>query len=151
MEIFKVAVAVEGRNIEVLLKNGVLATVETGSLQGKIESPKNKVSVIVGEGRQGLAAWVQVGRFNSDKSLTISHEGWVREGDGEVSECTSVTSAVASLARIANPTAEMLKCQDKAEFGALACCTSYGNGCYVRCCNSCCSDPVGCPGASCCA
>lgn len=150
MELFKVAVAVNGRNVEVLLKAGILATVEFGSHENKIEIPKNKVSVLVGKSRQGLVAWVQVGSFDSGKTLMISHEGWVPEGDGTLKALSSGTTSFASLARILHPTAEMLKCQHEADFGALACCTSYGNGCYVRCCNSCCSDPVGCPGASCC-
>ena len=121
MEIFKVAVAVDGRNVEVLVKAGVLATVETGSHEDKVENPKNKVSVIVGKGRQGLAAWVQVGKFDSNKILTVSHEGWVPAGDGEISPLSSGTASFASLVPISNPTAEMLECQEEAEFGALAC------------------------------
>ncbi len=150
MEIFKVAVAVNGRNIEVVLKAGVLATVETGSHENKVESPRNKISVLVGEGKQGLAAWVQVGAFGTDKTLQITHEGWVMEGDGSVGALSSNSSTFASLSRIPAPTAEMVKCQDDSEFGAFACCTAYGSGCYVTCCNSCCADPYGCPGASCC-
>lgn len=151
MEIFKVAVAIDGRNVEVLLKAGLLATFETGIHDNNLESPKNRVSVIVGEGRQGLAAWVQVGKFDSSKTMTVSHEGWVTEGAGEINALSSGNASFVSLTRISNPTVEMLKCQDEADFGALNCCTSNGNGCYVRCCNGCCSDPVGCPGASCCA
>lgn len=150
MEIFKVAVAVDGRNIEVVLKAGVLATIETGSHENKVTSPKNKVSVLVGEGKQGLSAWIQVGSFDANRALLITHEGWVQEGDGTLGALSTGSATFASLSRMAEPTAEMLKCQEDSDFGAFGCCTSYGSGCYVTCCNGCCSDPYRCPGASCC-
>lgn len=137
MDLFRVTVSVDGRNLDVVVKTGVIATIETGPHENKIEKPKNKVTVIVGQGKRGFAAWVQVSRFDESKSAHVTHEGWVQEGDGQLS-------------RVVGPSAEMLKCQEDAEFGALACCTAYGSGCYVRCCNSCCSDPTRCPGASCC-
>lgn len=150
MDIFKVSVAVEGRNLDILLKAGVLATIETGTQEQKVEKPKSKVSVIISEGKQGISAWVQVGQFDDKKIIHISHEGWVREGQGQINALSPDAPAAASLSRVESPTEEMRKCQEDADFGALACCIAYGNGCYVRCCNSCCADPVRCPGARCC-
>ena len=147
MDLYKLSVDVENRPVEITLQAGLLATAEFG----RASKPKSKVSVLVGSGKQGLSAWVQVLDFETDGTARVTHDGWLVEGDGEIQAIGGRGIAKASLSRISNPTAEMLKCQQDADFGAMACCTSNGNGCHVTCCNACCSDPVGCPGASCCA
>lgn len=150
MDLYKVIVQVGARNIDITVKQGILATVETGLRENGVEKPKSKVAVLVGTGRDGLSAWVQVAEFGMNGALGVTHEGWVAEGSRQIESLTKATSSTASLSRVTNPTAEMLKCQEDADFGPLACCTSSGSGCYVKCCGGCCSDPVGCPGASCC-
>lgn len=150
MDLYKVVVSVEGRDISTYVKEGVLASVETGSLTGSVQTPKSKVTVIVGQSAKGPVAWVQVGRYNANRMVQVTHEGWVGLGNGQVSSQTAHGPANASLSLETNPTPDMIKCQSDADFGVEACCTSNGNGCYVRCCGGCCSDPVGCPGASCC-
>lgn len=150
ISLYKVSVNLDKRSLELIVKPGVVATMEIGSYENKVEKPKNKLTVIVGEGKNGLAAWVQAGKIDDSKTLHISHEGWVLEGEGKINAMSSGESIFASLTRVASPSEDMRKCQEKAAFGLFDCCIAYGNGCYVRCCNSCCADPVGCPGASCC-
>jgi len=108
MDIFKVAIAVEGREIEAFVKAGVLATVETGSHKDKAETPENKISIMVGEGKTGRAAWVQVARFNGDRSLHITHEGWVSEAGGQVQGYASFAPARAMLEAVSNPRPDVL-------------------------------------------
>lgn len=157
MELFKVTVDVDGRNLDIVMKAGVIASVEVGSHKDKVEkNPANKINVIVGQGKSGLAAWVQVAKVAKSNSFQVIHEGWINEGDGHIESCAGLNHAIASLSRVANPSAEMQERQKNVDFSPLDCCTSYGTKpdggtCYVTCCNSCCSDPVGCPGAGCCA
>ena len=115
-----------------------------------MESPTYKMNVIVSTADGGHSAWVQLGKFDNVGSLAVVAEGWVAEGAAMAATTIFGAGLKASLARATNVSADALKCQQDARFGALACCTAYGNGCYVRCCNSCCSDPYRCPGASCC-
>ena len=154
MEVFRVTVAVDGRDLEMIVKAGVVATIETGSYEDEIEKPESKVSIIVGNGRQGLSAWVQVAQFEDGRAARISHEGWVQEGQGQIMALLDSAPAAASLSRVSNPSEEMSRCHDNVDFGTFACCTGRGRRgsrvCYVRCCNSCCSDPRRCPGARCC-
>ncbi len=150
MDVFKVVVSVEGRDVSIHVKEGVLATVETGTLANDVRTPKNKVTAIVGPSSKGPVAWVQVASYDASRAARITHEGWVESGVGQVLSLLANDPAKASLSRESNPPADMVKCQEDAAFGSDACCTSSGNGCYVRCCGGCCSDPVGCPGAGCC-
>lgn len=150
MDLYKVTVHVDGRGLDVVVKPGILATVETGSHQDKATSPKFRVAVLVGDTGKNMAGWIQLTEFDRSGSLRVTHEGWVSDGVGEVASLTQGGALPTSLTRMADPTPEMRKCQENAEFGPLACCTAYGDGCYVKCCGGCCSDPVGCPGASCC-
>jgi hypothetical protein len=150
MDIYKVTIAVNGRNLEAFLKAGVMATIETGSLQNNVQTPNDKVNVIVGPAQQGMAAWVQVSRFDASRMLHVTHEGWISEGASTVGSLSTSGAAPTSLSIVRTPSPEVLKCQADVTFGMLSCCTSNGSGCYVKCCNGCCSDPVKCPGASCC-
>lgn len=150
LHLYKVSVNVDQRSLDVIVKVGVVATMETGSHKNKIESPDRRLTVIVGEGKRGMAAWVQAGRFDGNKMLHISHEGWVFEGKGQLNALSSGDPLIVSLARIETSNDDIIKCQEKLTFASEDCCIAYGNGCYVRCCGSCCADPVGCPGARCC-
>lgn len=150
MDLYKLTVDVAGRSVEVSLRQGILATAEFGSHKDRVEKAESKVSVLVGTGKSGLAAWVQVSDFESDGTLRVVHEGWIKEGDSQLPSTKSEMYARASLSRIQNPSPEVCKCQEEADFGPLACCTAYGSGCYVRCCGGCCADPTRCPGATCC-
>jgi hypothetical protein len=150
MDICKVTVAVNGRDLQAIVKAGVMATIETGALTNGIQTPKDKINIIVGRAGQGLSAWVQVSQFDVNKTASITHEGWISEGTGSLSSFSNSISAKASLSRVDSPSPEVIKCQEDAAFGLTACCTSNGSGCYVKCCSGCCSDPAGCPGASCC-
>ena len=151
MEIFKVKVAINGRDLEAFVKSGVMSTIETGSHENKAQTPKTKVNIIVGQTKEEPVAWVQVSQFDEDRTVHITHEGWVSNKDGSLEPLSIFSATKASLTLVTNPPEEVIKCQMNAEFGVLSCCTSYGSGCYVTCCNCCCSDSVGCPGASCCA
>lgn len=149
MELYKVAVEASGRSVELILKAGIVATAEFGSHKDKVREPQDRILAMVGEGSAGLAAWVQVGRYDAAGQLSLIQEGWIAEGGGQL-EGFKGSPVPATLSRIADPTAEMLACQKDSEVGAMDCCIEYGSNCYVRCCNSCCADPYGCPGASCC-
>lgn len=151
MDIFRITVSVDARNLEILMKTGIVATLETGLYENQVEIPESRLRVIVGQDKQGFCAWVQVTRLEEGEPARILHEGWIHEQPEAVSAVSTNPAAWASLSRVSNPSAEVLKCQEDASFASSECCTAYGNGCYVRCCNSCCSDPARCPGASCCA
>jgi hypothetical protein len=92
-----------------------------------------------------------VSHFNENREAHITHEGWINEGGGKIETISTLDPSKASLTLLKNPSAEVIECQKDKDIGVKACCTAYGSGCYVRCCNSCCSDPYGCPGARCCA
>ena len=152
MEIFKVTIAVNQRDVEINVKAGVLASFESGYSVGGVDSPKDRVSVIVGEGSNGKSAWVQVAQHTENGKIVITNEGWIHEGQQAMVDPMVGQPINASITKVSNPTSEMTKCQEDAGFGILACCVDTGaGGCYVRCCNGCCRDPYGCPGASCCA
>lgn len=150
MDLYKITVSVGGRNIDIAVRQGILATVETGSHQNRVEKPEAKIAVLVGTGRAGLAAWVQVAEFGQDGGPRVTHEGWITEENGQIFSLGSGDTAPASVSRIVDPSPAMCRCHEDADFGPLACCTAYGNGCYVTCCGGCCSDSTKCPGASCC-
>lgn len=151
MDIYEVKVPVEDREIVVLVRPGVMATVETGSHNDKVESPEHRVNVLVGNGLNGVAAWVQISKYDDGQGFTLEYEGWVQNDNRNVGTLSGIDGLNATLSLVADPSPETLKCQETASFGETACCTAYGNNCYVRCCNGCCSDPRRCPGASCCA
>lgn len=150
MQIYEIIVGVRRRDLSVKVKEGVLATVETGSLQEGTRVPKDRVTVLVGQTQNGPTAWVQIADYDTGRAARITHEGWIDLGSGQVQSLSTLDASRATLSRLSNPTAEVLRCQEQSAFGTDACCTSHGNGCYVRCCGGCCSDPVGCPGAGCC-
>lgn len=151
MDVFKVTVSVDGRDLEAFVKAYVLATIETEIHQNQQQrTPQDKVSIFVGQSPNGPAAWIQVFRFDAAHALQVTHEGWVSSADNALNALSGRKPASASLVLIQSPPPEVIKCHDGVSFGSFACCTSYSNGCYVTCCNSCCSDSAKCPGASCC-
>jgi hypothetical protein len=150
MSAYKVSVEIEGRIVDSIVKEGVLATIETGTLLNSVETPKHKVVIMVGRATGGPSAWIQVSHYNGGGHPQIAYEGWVKKSGDRIQALAGSSSIAASLVEEVSPSAEVTNCHANAEFGTLSCCTSNGNGCYVRCCNGCCSDPVGCPGASCC-
>ena len=74
---YKVSVSVDGRNVESVVKEGVLATVETGKHVEKSKTPANKIWILAGQRGDGAVAWVQVATIRGDGGLSITHEGWV--------------------------------------------------------------------------
>jgi hypothetical protein len=150
MDIYKTVVNLQGKRIEVVLKLGVMASVETGTHIKKVRKAKQKINVIAGLRDKKPAAWVQVIKFSPSGAEKIFYEGWVGPKDTALISKTSEKNISAFIERIPTPTKDILKCQSDATFGPLACCTAYGSGCYVTCCGGCCADPVGCPGAGCC-
>ncbi|CAH1653542.1 hypothetical protein CHELA1G11_13686 [Hyphomicrobiales bacterium] len=147
MSIFKVMVEVDGRNIQCTVKEGVLATIETGTHDNKVRTPECRIALIVGRGDEEPTAWVQISKYTATNSLEVHAEGWIAAGGPGLSTLSSGAVLVGALTE-----AEGVELQSVAEgkFGTLACCTAYGNGCYVRCCGGCCSDSTRCPNASCC-
>ena len=150
MQYFRVTINIGGRDAYCIIKSGVMATMEIGSHSDKVEKAEYKASIIINEGPNGPVAWVQTAEFSDLGELSIISEGWVNaRGDAQTISSFSAVP-VASFAEIDATTEDARKCAEETSFGPLACCTAYGNGCYVRCCGGCCSDPARCPGASCC-
>ncbi|HWW13788.1 MAG TPA: hypothetical protein VN310_03925 [Candidatus Dormibacteraeota bacterium] len=149
MSFYKVTVNVDGRNLETLVKEGVLASIEVGKHTNKVKKPSHKIVVIAGQKNNTPMAWMQVSKI--DGSASIVHEGWIGDGQDKLVAVSSASApAKASVESVNEIPEKSLKSLQNAGFGVFGCCTSYGSGCYVTCCNGCCSDPVGCPGASCC-
>lgn len=150
MSVLKVSVEVNGRELEAFVIEGVLASIETGSLDGDTEVPEHKVNIMPGENSGSPTAWVQVLSLGGGAEKVLN-QGWVSANATSLEAVGTGSTAKATIESVANPTSEVMECQAEAKFGIMACCTARGSGCYVRCCNSCCSDPHRCPGASCCA
>lgn len=148
MEIFKLSVDVGGRVVEAIVKKGIFATVETGKHTNRVVKPEDRLCIMVQTRDEVPVAWVQVSKFNGSV-YQVQAEGWL--GDGIPKASTLGAHGSAPRGKISSASPAEAKARIKDEYGTLACCTSYGNGCYVTCCNSCCSDSTACPGASCCA
>lgn len=151
MQVCKLTVMVNQRPIESLIRVGSIATVETGRLNDDVKEPEDRISISINDADEGPVAWVQVGKFGSNKSLTMVNEGWVRLGDNTLSGFGNGEGISATLELVNDAAEKTMQSLGQVKHGTLACCTARGNGCYVECCNSCCSDPTRCPGASCCA
>ena len=76
MAAYKVSVEVGGHSLESIVKDGVLATIETGTHKNGIETPQHKVVIMVGQSSTGASAWVQVSHYNGTIYPQIAHEGW---------------------------------------------------------------------------
>ncbi|MBV2150061.1 hypothetical protein KRZ98_17600 [Sphingobium sp. AS12] len=146
MSVYKVTVEVDGRSVESILKAGVPATMEVGTHKDQVTSPEHRISMMVTESDDQPAAWVQVAKIQAE-TVEVLAEGWL--GNDSNLKALNTFGAV--------PTGTITVASEKEasarlspEHAAFGCCTAYGNGCYVRCCNGCCSDPGRCPGASCC-
>lgn len=149
MDLIRVTVKVNDRSVEVVTKIGVLASCEFGAHREGQSIPEHRVNCIGSMQDGEISAWAQVSVVVEDKSLVIA-EGFLRE-NGEPTQSTFPLSAIiGSVVRVSEEDASQLSLATNASAGAQSCCTSYGSGCYVTCCNSCCSDPYRCPGASCC-
>jgi len=151
MELYRINISIGDRSVATVVRQGVLASIETGVAVNGMRKPLSRILAIVNDGSDGPVSWVQVAEFDESGSPKVAFEGWVtRNSPGRLQALGKSQPLRASLETVEDPSEEMLKCQADAKFGSMSCCTSYGNGCYVTCCNSCCSDPVGCPGAGCC-
>lgn len=150
MNIHKVRITLDGRSLESLVKEGVLATIETGKYADKVKTPESKIWVITGLKDDQPVAWIQVAKANTDGALSITHEGWIGNRREELTSIIAAPPIKASLESPQEVPDQSRKSLERATVGSFACCTAYGKGCYVTCCNSCCSDPARCPGASCC-
>lgn len=152
MNLFRIELDFGGHPLGMVLSSGLVGTVETGSSVDGVDRARRRITAIISGSPNGPAGWIQLAKAEGSDNLVLSHEGWVQLGKPSAISALngSETMLLAKLEVVENPTEETLKCQATAQFGATSCCTSYGSGCYVTCCNSCCSDPVGCPGAGCC-
>ena len=152
MDIYKIGVEVNGRELLIHARSGMVASVEIGTKSGNDTKKEEKVVVFIGDAAAGKAAWVQVLKFQTNDTFSVVHEGWVHEGTNGLQANSGIQLAKASLSKVVSPDPKMLAKQSNLMFGKLACCTAAcTNGKTITCCNSCCSDPVGCPGGSCCA
>lgn len=149
MELFQLNISVGDREIECTVKKGVLATIETGLHEDKVETPENRVLVMVGDGRNEASAWIQVSNYDGEQ-FTVAAEGWVDESGDNRTGPSNIGKVAARMKSISENDVASLKTHEDAVFARSRCCTSYGRGCYVKCCGGCCSDPTKCPGASCC-
>ena len=152
MKLFKVAVEVDGRSIESEVRAGVLASVETGILKDESEIPEHKINLILDDSSNEPTAWVQVIKIDEKLNQKVINEGLAGNSEllldaitGEKSSCKVAISEIEVEEK------DLKECHKITSLKTRRCCTAYGRGCYVRCCNSCCSDPTRCPGASCCA
>jgi SHS2 domain-containing protein len=150
MNFHQITVHVDGRDLESIVKEGVLATVEVGTHVDRVTKPETRVLIVTGRKDGKPVAWVQVAYANGIGALHISHEGWVSDGCEELSSSASGSPIRAKLKLVKAVPDKSRDSIEKAQFGVTACCTSYGKGCYVKCCGGCCKDPVKCPGAGCC-
>jgi hypothetical protein len=150
MNFYKVTVNVDGRNLESIVKEGVVATIEAGKRDNGVNRPQTKISIVAGQKANEPSAWIQVLRPNGTGAFLVSYEGWIDRKDKRLGSPASDDPTRASVERVERVDDLPRKLVEGATFGAFDCCTAYGNGCYIICCNGCCADPVGCPGASCC-
>lgn len=152
MDLFRVIFEFGSHSFGMTLTSGLIGTAETGSSVDGVDKARRRVTAIVSCSPNGPAGWIQLAEASGSGELVLSHEGWVQLDKPSTIGAMNGSAAtlLARLEKIEHPTEEMLRCQATAQFGAMSCCTSYGSGCYVTCCNSCCSDPMGCPGAGCC-
>lgn len=151
MNFYKVTVTVDGRDLESVVKEGVVATIEAGKRDNGVNQPQMRISIIAGQKANEPSAWIQVSRPSGAGTFLISHEGWINGEDNKLGSVASDAPTKATVERVERVDDLPRKLLEGAEFGSFDCCTAYGNGCYVTCCNGCCADPVGCPGANCCA
>lgn len=151
MNIFRLTVDVGCGHVAAVVKQGVVASVEIGSQIDRVHQPKCRIVVFLGLNSDIPVAWVQVCEFDGVGLMLVTHEGWVKLGESLLSSRSNNPIVKTTLEKVVSLSPQELKCQENAEFGVFSCCTSYGDGCYVTCCNSCCSDSTACPGASCCA
>jgi hypothetical protein len=150
MKAYKISVEVDGRVLESTVKEGVLATIETGTHVDKVTKPEHRVALIVGILDSKPIVWTQIAKA-VDGQFTITHEGWIKEGQHALASVTTdQKDSVASMESLAEAPAESTRSLEQSKFGVTACCTAYGRGCYVKCCGACCADPARCPGARCC-
>jgi hypothetical protein len=151
MEFAKVKVQVAGRDIEAIVRLGTVATVETGTHKDRHDLiPTARITIHAGLKDQEAAAWVQVAKF-ADGKFSIVHEGWASAKPGSLELSASHFGPTqASIELLEDVDLDKSPLLRNAKFGTRGCCTAYGNGCHITCCNACCSDPTGCPGASCC-
>ena len=148
--VYTVAVEVDGRDLVGHIKEGVVGSIETGLLNGTVEVPQHRVDIIVGQTSCGPVAWVQVSHADANGHYVIRNQGWIRP-DAEALESTiSSESTRASIARMTPVDAKIMECQQEIVFGSTDCCKAHGDGCWIKCCAVCCSDPTACPDASCC-
>jgi hypothetical protein len=147
MELINVKVQLEDRIVEIISSKGNVATFESGIVTDSIEYPKDKIVIFTNN--KGLtnepAAWVQVFKYDDNHNINLVKEGWINGIEESLIN-------IGSIEILNEKNGTDYECMKDVKFGLLGCCTSYGNGgrCYVRCCGGCCSDPYGCPGASCC-
>ena len=149
VDIYKVRVTVNERQLECTVRSGILATIETGKHQDRVEQPIDRVAIMVGADSGRASAWVQVSNFDGEH-FRVSSEGWISEDRDVQSMPARIKTVEGSIERASEADIISARTHEDAVFGRSRCCTSYGNGCYVKCCGGCCSDPTGCPGASCC-
>jgi hypothetical protein len=146
MGVHKVTFEIESRTVSMIVNEGVLATMEVGKKINKVLKPEHRACVIVGSSIDEPVAWVQVSKAQNGSFVTTD-EGWI----GISHDMTgSMSSGKPPRGKIEAASQAEAQKQIGKSFGSRDCCTSDGDGCYVTCCNSCCSDPTACPGASCC-
>ena len=149
MTAFKVTVEVGGRSIESVVRRGILATVEVGTHTEKVETPSHKIVILSDKADDGPTAWIQISSY-TDSRAEITYEGWIKGGSATLRHSYDGSAVTAFISEERSASQEVLDAHIDLVPGSMRCCISYGSGCYVKCCNGCCSDPVGCPGASCC-
>ena len=136
-------------NIEIKVRPGVLASAEWGVEEDGKDIPSQIIKVLVNEAEGERQAWIQI----LDSTRTVIQEGIVGSTESSLEAFKADISS-------ANCTVEALdekdapSCLKDVEVLKRKCCRRTGrkpngNGCYVRCCNACCSGGSACSAACC--
>ncbi len=147
--IFKMKVNYGEGEMEIVGTAGLVATAESGKRQDDKTIPVKRIVVVVSDKAGDQVAWIQLSKANDAGQLVVTNEGWVSKDSANI-EGFGAAPISAVFVTASDLDQVVLDSLYKNEQGIFSCCTSSGNGCYVRCCNACCSDPWSCPGASCC-
>ncbi|WP_428737234.1 hypothetical protein [Sulfurimonas sp.] len=151
MQVYRVSIKIEDKSFENIMKDGVMASTEFGRLNGDEEIPAYKVNVLVKNENDISTTWAQILKYDSSKGYILFEEGFIHHEEKILKSNMSDNFIEASVHIEEMKDSNIIKCLSEVSFSKRKCCTSYGDNCYVKCCNCCCSDAVACPGASCCA
>ena len=130
------------------------STSSGGSYSTKVETPQNGIPIVAGRSESQPTAWIHIANYDGEDLPVASETGVSAESEPRAMADSISPIATSSQCVSKSDVASLTIHHDDAALGpataSQACCISYGNGCYVRCCGGCCAAPIRCPGAGCC-